>query len=503
MALRCEAAACLEALDAPAPETRTIELLLLGGIANSFTSDDPERLRVRRRLETLLESEIAHPSDLLEGAALASAVVQCNMVYAGWTAEGLGSHLCRDGSMKLAKALRTAAEMRMRLVLSYAAKDPMRYASMCASGLMSSVAYPQAFAFTDCPGLDPIEVISLECTQQFVEHYSHQKLMPLIKTILYKIDITLWAQLACPLVRFGDLQTTSRFIGKLGDVVGQPDILTNPTYSVLRISWPHVLTCWVYRSAGFGAVGLATLNRCGYGYPGDASWPAGQCMASINVQSFQSWEVVCHERKLHVVSHARVALHTRAVHALYGPDPESAESILTWLPAPHDVDGIGVGYYDAWRGMGASGGPHADAAIDMYERVGRYEDGLVCAQHDTERFPFGEVTLGHAAVVALRCALALGKYDKAQQACRSAAERARRLKLRFLELLLRKELVLTTMRGRPNPIDSRPGAGELAALRGAIAGVVASPEELAPLLGGIDVGAAVQTAAAAAGASAK
>ena len=137
---------------------------------------------------------------------------------------------------------------------------------------------------------------------------------------------------------------------------------------------------------------------------------------------------------------------------------------------------------------------HGDAVIDLYEPCGHFEDGVACAHREVEHFPFSPLMLVRAAVVAARCTGSLGLLDEAQQVCWRAAEQARRLKLRFLELLLQKEAVLiaqdTTQSGQS------PSREALAAVGRAMAGVVASAEELSPLLGGIDVAAALAAAAA-------
>ena len=135
-----------------------------------------------------------------------------------------------------------------------------------------------------------------------------------------------------------------------------------------------------------------------------------------------------------------------------------------------------------------------DAVMDLYEPCGHFEDGVACARREVEHFPFSPLMLVRAAVVAARCQGALGLRDEAQQVCWRAAERAGRLKLRFLELLLQKEAVLIAQDAAQS--GQSPSREALAAVGRAMAGVVASAEELSPLPGGIDAAAALAAAAA-------
>lgn len=142
----------------------------------------------------------------------------------------------------------------------------------------------------------------------------------------------------------------------------------------------------------------------------------------------------------------------------------------------------GAGCYDVLKGIHGGGGPHFDAAIDMFELCGRCDDGAVCARMEIEHFPFG-------AVVLARCLAALGRRDEAQTVCWGAAERAGRIKLPFLQLVLHVEAARAAAPG------AKQGQGLLAAVGRALSGVEATPAELAPLFDGVDLQAAATAAA--------
>jgi tetratricopeptide (TPR) repeat protein len=130
---------------------------------------------------------------------------------------------------------------------------------------------------------------------------------------------------------------------------------------------------------------------------------------------------------------------------------------------------------------------------EVFESLGRFEEGIVAAQRDLICNPVSPFTRIQSQLAIGRCHAKLGRAQPAEEAFQAAIAEAKRCELPFLEMLAHRDLVVHVLDAAGRREE------QLAALGGAISRMVLPAGEYTPLLGsGLDAEAAVAAAASSA-----
>ena len=125
-------------------------------------------------------------------------------------------------------------------------------------------------------------------------------------------------------------------------------------------------------------------------------------------------------------------------------------------------------------------------AVEVFESLGRYADGVIAAQKDISEYPLIPTLQAQSHTALGRCLAKLGRLEEAEQAFNTAIDFAQRALLPFVEMLAHRDLIVHVLDG-----DGRRES-QLAALGGAISSMVLPAAEYTSVLGaGLDAESAV------------
>jgi hypothetical protein len=181
-----------------------------------------------------------------------------------------------------------------------------------------------------------------------------------------------------------------------------------------------------------------------------------------------------------------LAAQIRRRHWLLAPDEVGEGAIVEWLEtAPAEFGSAGQGKLIDCLPC-TTGAMCACDCADVFESLGRYEEGITAAQVDIKNYASYPPVIVQSQTAVGRCQAKLGRLGDAAAAFEAAITEARDCELPFLELLARRDYIvhLLDAQGRRDE--------QMAPLGDAISRMVMAPGEYTAILGsGIDAEAAV------------
>ena len=300
--------------------------------------------------------------------------------------------------------------------------------------------------------------------------------------------------------RYGDISLAKTWHDKLCSIWEGMDFRVDPSHynGVALASMAHVHS--FMQLAGLDCLRLMKAVYCTF----------AEADATFEV-CHQVMQYFGYENETH--TQYRPASYSSAMkrrHWLFAPHEIDERAFLEWLPpAEWGSAGQGTLIDNSWMALGYSSGnntrdctlqpdfgsdplPPGDAA-EVFESLGRWEEGIVAAQRD---LGLGAVNLflriqSHLAIG--RCHAKLGRAHQAEEAFQAAIAEAKHCELPFLEMLAHRDLIVHVLDAAGRREE------QLAALGGAISRMVLPAGEYTPLLGsGLDADAAVAAAASSA-----
>jgi hypothetical protein len=401
------------------------------------------------------------------------------------------------------------ANMTVGLNTSSSAIAQLPEAHVAAFSGYSSPCFQQAFDAMDDD--DPAKHIAgwFSCVPPMSQFYNSEvsrkhmdvhapltKLKWMIETYEYEVHHPVWLK-KCPwgmdmelagslasraLHRYGDIKTAKTWHGKLCAIWEGMDIRADPGHynAVANAAVPHVHS--FMQLAGLDCLRL--MKAVHYTFAeADAT---AETLHQVN--QYYGYENETHS----FCSPAFYSSMAKRRHWLLASHEIDKCAFLEWLPpAEWGSAGHGTALIDnTWLSPGL---PCSGDGAEVFESLGRFEEGIVAAQRDLSLSavnPFLRIQ-SHLAIG--RCHAKLGRAQPAEEALQAAIAEAKHCELPFLEMLAHRDLIVHVLDAAGRREE------QLAALGGAISRMVLPAGEYTPLLGsGLDAEAAVAAAASAA-----
>lgn len=173
-------------------------------------------------------------------------------------------------------------------------------------------------------------------------------------------------------------------------------------------------------------------------------------------------------------------------HFLFKPEEVGRAAMEDWLTGvPAAWGSSGEGHFIESTPI-CTGWMNGGDCAEVFEALGRFEEGIVAAETDIRNFALHGPLLTQSYTAVGRCQAKLGRTDEAVAAFNAAIGEARRCELPFLEMLAHRDYIVNVL-DRQGQRDS-----QLVGLGACISRMVLPPEEYSAVLGsGIDAAAAV------------
>jgi hypothetical protein len=465
--------------------SRTLELSLRGQVAMRLKWDNPFIVAGQTRIQELLEEGIdVDDAALLVGAGWAQEL--SNMSTCGFNIDG-EEHTHDPAQWKLSldrgfmsAHYKTALDLLPRADPYWiVAAAYITFACSCPGHRQQEIGVATYSAF--CPHALLVDLM---------DSYDFNKHTPLLQAAPMGMDFMLASpQVAFALGAHGDIAVCRRWFTKMCECFEGMDARTQPGAFIGACMGGLNCTNSYFAKAGLGDLSLR-LMKATYNTYDEVTASAE---AYNGVMQFFSWTGKRHTYFTQAFSVAQM----RRRHWLLAPDEVGREKMEAWLadvPAEWGSAAQGELLETTPTSIGMLMG--GDCA-EVFESLGRYEEGIVAAQADVRSSNCVPPVLIASHCAMGRCHAALQRPAEARAAFEAAVAEARRCELPFFEMLAHRDLIVHVLDAEDAAEGAAGGVREahMATLGACIGRLVGPLEEYSAVLGtGIDAEAAVAAA---------